>query len=193
MGDVVACVSSVPASCSCVGDVVVCATSPPDTRSAELEAEEEPEHPRAAHRHSVRMPVNTVRATLPPVRPFTLTACPSIRCVKDCNTTLTSPPRSESRVGRTTATLYILFSCLYQYICVAIKAGYVQSSTGRHSSLKGMPPNNRLKEHAPPHRTRRWIPQLARATRDDVRLLPIGRPDDDPLVACHGAQRSASS
>ena len=92
MGDVVACVSSVLASCSCVGDVLVCATSPPDTRSAELEAEEEPEHPRAAHRHSVRMPVNTVRATLPPVRPFTLTACPSIRCAKDCDATLTSPP-----------------------------------------------------------------------------------------------------
>ena len=69
-------------------------------------------------------------------------------------------PRSESRVGRTTATLYILFSCLYQYICIAIKAGYVQSSTGRHSSLKGMPPNNRLKERAPPHRTRRWMPYI---------------------------------
>lgn len=116
------------------------------------------------------------------------TMCQRLRCDAHLS------PRSESRVGRTTATLYILFSCLYQYICVAIKAGYVQSSTGRHSSLKGMPPNNRLKEHAPPpHRTRRWIPQLARATRDDVRLLPIGRPDDDPLVACHGAQRSASS
>lgn len=117
MGDVVAFVSSVPASCSCVGDVVVCATSPPDTRSAELEAEEEPEHPRAAHRHSVRMPVNTVRAALPPVRPFTLTACPSIRCAKDCDATLTSPPEVEVVGSNNRDIIHIIQLSLSIYMC----------------------------------------------------------------------------